>query len=120
MGEKPMKKLLVLTTGGTIASTKTAQGLATGMTANELMTYIVTCDHVTIYDRTIMVKDATNMQPDDCLTIARSILELQDEFNGFVESHERARMGYTAAALSYLLYGINRPVVLTVSQIPIS
>ena len=49
-----MKKLLVLTTGGTIASTKTAQGLAPRMTANELMTYVVPRDNVTISVENIM------------------------------------------------------------------
>lgn len=115
-----MKKLLVLTTGGTIASTKTAQGLAPGMTANELMTYVVPRDNVTISVENIMGKDSTNMQPEDWLIIARRILEQQDEFDGFVVTHGTDTMGYTAAALSYLLYGIKRPVVLTGSQIPIS
>lgn len=115
-----MKKLLVLTTGGTIASTKTAQGLAPGMTANELMTYVVPRDNVTISVENIMGKDSTNMQPEDWLIIAGRILEQQDEFDGFVVTHGTDTMGYTAAALSYLLYGIKRPVVLTGSQIPIS
>src|SRR5699024_11947855 len=111
MGEKPMKKLLVLTTGGTIASTKTAQGLAPGMTANELMTYVVPRDNVTISVENIMGKDSTNMQPEDWLIIARRILEQQDEFDGFVVTHgtdtidrKSTRLNSSHVSISYAVF----------------
>ncbi|SFG83345.1 asparaginase [Sporolactobacillus nakayamae] len=117
-----MKKILVLATGGTIVSTVQQNGLAPGLSLNELAHYFT--DHhqpdTAISFKILMNKDSTNMQPEDWLTIARAIQANCDKFDGFIITHGTDTMAYTAAGLSYLLHGIDKTVVITGSQIPVS
>ncbi len=63
--------------------------------------------------------DSADMEPSDWERIARSIVERYDAFDGFVILHGTDTMAYTASALSFLLDGLAKPVVLTGSQIPL-
>lgn len=47
------------------------------------------------------------------------ICDNYDRFNGFVILHGTDTMAYTASALSFMLEGLDRPVILTGSQLPI-
>ena len=51
--------------------------------------------------------------------IAGVISDCYDMYDGFVVLHGTDTMVYTASALSFMLNGLNKPVVLTGSQIPI-
>jgi L-asparaginase len=63
--------------------------------------------------------DSANARPADWLRIARDIAELKNAFDGFVVLHGTDTMAYTASALAFLLRGLDRPVVVTGSQIPL-
>lgn len=63
--------------------------------------------------------DSSNMTPREWFLIARDIFENYDTFDGFVVLHGTDTMAYTASALPFLLQGLNKPVVLTGSQIPL-
>ncbi|MEJ2291406.1 MAG: type I asparaginase, partial [Deinococcales bacterium] len=63
--------------------------------------------------------DSADMGPKDWERIARAILERYEAFDGFVLLHGTDTMAYTASALSFLLDGLAKPVVLTGSQIPL-
>ncbi|CAF0781673.1 unnamed protein product [Adineta ricciae] len=63
--------------------------------------------------------DSTNMTFDNYIHIALDIKEVYDLFDGFVILHGTDTMSYTAAALSFMLENLSKPVVLTGSQIPI-
>jgi len=63
--------------------------------------------------------DSADMRPDDWEHIARAIEARYDAFDGFVVLHGTDTMAYTASALSFLLEGLAKPVVLTGSQIPL-
>lgn len=63
--------------------------------------------------------DSSDMRPADWLRIAAIIGEQYERFDGFVVLHGSDTMAYTASALSFLLEGLNKPVVLTGSQLPI-
>jgi L-asparaginase len=115
-----MKKILVLATGGTIASTPHQDGLAPGMSIDQLAGYF---DHnldVSVDFRVLMNKDSTNMQPEDWLTLAKTIDEQQHRYDSFIITHGTDTMAYTAAALSYLLHGLKKTIVITGSQVPVS
>ena len=59
-----MKKILLLCTGGTIASVKTEDGLKPALTAEELLSYVPEVEH--IYDLDVLQVcniDSTNMDP---------------------------------------------------------
>ncbi len=64
--------------------------------------------------------DSSNMLPGDWLTIARDIAARHDDYDGFVVLHGTDTMTYTASALAFLLPGLQKPVVVTGSQIPLS
>ena len=74
----------------------------------------------TVDCKQLMNLDSTNMTPSDWLTIARCIREHYDAYDGFVISHGTDTMAYTAAALSYLIQGSPKPIILTGAQKPIS
>ncbi|TGA98898.1 asparaginase [Sporolactobacillus shoreae] len=115
-----MKKLLVLATGGTIASTHQRGGLAPGLTIDQLAQYFHHNQDVSVDFKVLMNKDSTNMQPEDWVVMARAIDENQNAYDGFIMTHGTDTMAYTASALSYLLHDIKKTVVITGSQVPVS
>jgi len=64
--------------------------------------------------------DSSNATPETWCTIARTIYEHRDRHKGFVVLHGTDTMAYTSSALSFLLPGFSKPVVVTGSQIPIA
>lgn len=116
-----MKKLLMLTTGGTIASVEGENGLAPGVKADELLSYVSTLDNdYTMETQSLMNIDSTNMQPEYWVEIAEAVKENYDAYDGFVITHGTDTMAYTSAALSYMLQHAKKPIVITGSQIPIT
>ena len=114
------KKLLLLTTGGTIASAKTEEGLAPNITGAGLRQFVgsmLDAFDVTVQD--ILQLDSSNMQPEEWELIAETVYKNRRKFDGSVITHGTDTMSYTAAALSFMLQGIPIPVVLTGAQLPI-
>lgn len=115
------KRILLLTTGGTIASRHTNEGLAPGITGNELaqwLPHLQNSYEITVRD--ILHLDSSNIQPEEWQIIARSVYEQSGCYDGIVVTHGTDTMAYTASVLSFMLPGISIPVVLTGSQLPIS
>ena len=63
--------------------------------------------------------DSSNMSPSVWTEIAILIKENYEKYDGFVILHGSDTMAYTASALSFMLEGLNKAVILTGSQIPI-
>ena len=63
--------------------------------------------------------DSSNIQPEEWTKLARAVDEVMDDCDGVVITHGTDTMGYTAAALSYMLLGQKKPVILTGSQLPL-
>ena len=63
--------------------------------------------------------DSSNMNPEIWIKLAKIIGDTYDKYDGFVILHGSDTMAYTASALSFLLENLNKPVVLTGSQLPI-
>lgn len=116
-----MKKILLIATGGTIASLKTDSGLAPGITSEELLSFVPDarsfCEVDTVQ---IMNIDSTNIAPEHWLTLTDTIEKNYDKYDGFVICHGTDTLAYTAAALSYLIRGTTKPIVLTGAQKPIN
>ncbi|SEM84198.1 asparaginase [Lihuaxuella thermophila] len=116
-----MKKLLLLATGGTIASVQREEGLAPGMNAEDLLGFLPQeRAGYQIESKLLMNIDSTNMQPEFWVKIAEAVYEHYDHYAGFVITHGTDTMAYTSAALSYMLQNAAKPVVITGSQVPIS
>lgn len=116
-----MRKILIIATGGTIASVPHDRGLAPALDGEELVRRVPQlADIAEISVVQPMNIDSTNMQPQDWLAIAHVIAGSYDAFDGFVVLHGTDTMAYTAAALSYLLQDSPKPIVLTGSQQPMA
>lgn len=115
-----MKHILMIGTGGTIASTETEQGLSPGHSGTDVLSYIPSVEKMCQVDCLQVCNiDSTNMTPAHWVEIAQAVQENYDQYDGFVISHGTDTMAYTAAALSYLIQGSPKPIVLTGSQKPI-
>ena len=114
------KNILLLTTGGTIASVLGGEGLEPQRSAvmerelNQLRTYY----NIAVED--VMCLDSSNMQPEQWQTIARHVFERKDAFDGIVISHGTDTMAYSASAVTFMLPNIDVPVVFTGSQLPLA
>ena len=116
-----MKKIRIYTTGGTIASTEGENGLLPTMTGDDMLNLVPECRTFgEISCRAIMNLDSTNIQPEDWTNVATALKEEVSEFDGFVVLHGTDTMAYSAAAVAFMTIGIQKPVIYTGSQIPIS
>ncbi len=64
--------------------------------------------------------DSSQMEPARWIEIARAIETAYPKQDGFVVIHGTDSMAYTAAALSFMLEGLGKPVILTGSQLPLA
>ncbi len=76
---------------------------------------VAQCDHFTLEPP----RDSVDLGPDDWLALAQHIGQNYDRYDGFVILHGTDTLVYTAAALSFLLEGLAKPVILTGAQVPI-
>ena len=114
-----MKNILMIATGGTIASKEGDLGLTPAVTGEELAASVPGIKdicHLEILQ--LMNIDSTNMRPSDWMRIRDVIVEGYADHDGFVVLHGTDTMSYTAAALSYLIQDSPKPIVLTGSQKP--
>lgn len=114
-----MKKILVIGTGGTIASAPTENGLAPALSADALLEAIPfaasICEVECIQAFSL---DSTNVRPGHWLILAGIIRENYSAYDGFVITHGTDTLAYTAAGLSYLIENSRKPIVLTGAQKP--
>ncbi len=114
------KRILLLTTGGTIASVVGSDGLQphrSGVMERELQ-QLRTYYDIAVQD--VMCLDSSNIRPQEWQLIARKIFELRGSYDGIVISHGTDTMAYTASAISFMLPDIDIPVVFTGSQLPLT
>ena len=111
------KKILMVATGGTIASMDEGHGLTPKLTTEEILSTIPEVrDICHIKALQLMNLDSTNIGPKEWQEIAQCILREYDNYDGFVVTHGTDTMAYTAAALSYMIQKSPKPVVITGSQ----
>ncbi len=119
-GDKIMKKILMIATGGTIASKTGENGLVPDINAAELLRCVPEvfdiCQPSAIQIYNI---DSTNVTPSHWITLAKAIQENYDAYDGFVVCHGTDTMSYTAAMISYMVQHSPKPIVFTGSQKPI-
>ena len=116
-----MKKILMLGTGGTIASEMSPDGLTPELGPQQLLRYVPAVSALCEVDcLSLFSIDSTNITPAHWMRVAAVLRERYDDYDGFVISHGTDTMAYTAAALSYLAQGARKPIVLTGAQKPIN
>lgn len=114
--EKP--RVIIIATGGTIASVQGDMGLRPAYKPEEFIRRVPELkDYATLDGKLIMSLDSTNMQPGDWEKIAESVVQAQNEnFRGIVITHGTDTMAYTASMLSFMVRNPKIPVVLTGAQ----
>jgi len=119
------KKVLIIYTGGTIGMKNTEQGYmpAPGYLAEEIKRIPdvsrIDFPKWDLYEMCPLL-DSSNMAVREWNAIAKVIFDNYSSYSGFVVLHGTDTMAYTASALSFILKGLMKPVVLTGSQIPLS
>lgn len=118
-----MKKILLLTTGGTIASSKSAEGLIPTMSSDEIKQYVqIFADEAQIISDDILCLDSSNIQPEEWQIMGKRIAKAvrDKECDAIVLTHGTDTMAYTASALSFMLEYLPIPVILCGSQLPLA
>ena len=116
-----MKKILFLTTGGTIACTVTDEGLEPTLKGEDILKQVPelrTLGEITVQDLTLL--DSSNLEPAHWSAWARLIGDNYSDYDAFVLTHGTDTMAYTSSALSRMLINLGKPVVLTGAQVPLS
>ncbi|WP_435135126.1 asparaginase [Formosa sp. A9] len=115
--------ILLIYTGGTIGMVKDFEtGALKAFDFNNLLERIPELKQLDCDIDTMSFKDpidSSNMNPKYWVDIAEVIENNYDAFDGFVVLHGSDTMSYTASALSFMLENLDKPVVLTGSQLPI-
>ena len=119
-----MSKILIIHTGGTIGMTKTADGYKPdGEYFKNLIFHMEDLKAEAMPDwdfvEVLPLLDSSRMGVREWNNVARIIAENNEKYDGFVILHGTDTMAYTASALSFMLKGLRKPVILTGSQIPV-
>ncbi len=114
--------VLLIYTGGTIGMWADAAGTLRPMDLAHLEEQVPELQRIAVDLSSVAFEhpiDSSDMHPSDWVRIASIIGDNYDRHDGFVVLHGSDTMAYTASALSFLLEGLNKPVILTGSQLPI-
>ena len=115
-----MKHILLITTGGTIASSDSGNGLVPALASEQLLSHVPEVGNICKVSTVGLYNlDSTNMRPEYWLEISRYIRQVYDDYDGFVITHGTDTMAYAASMLHYLIQNSKKPIVLTGAQIPI-
>ena len=119
-----MKRILVIYTGGTIGMVRTPSGYAPEKQAfHDLLDRIpeLHAEGMPAWDIVDMdpLLDSSNITVREWNMIGALIADHHADYDGFVVLHGTDTMAYTASALSFMLRGNGKPVILTGSQIPL-
>ena len=115
-------RILILHTGGTIGMTSSPHGYQPATDFPELLhqrldPFGLPAFDVLALDRLI---DSADLNPADWTSIVDQLLLHWEHYRGFVLLHGTDTMAYTASALSFMLQGCNKPVIVTGSQVPLN
>ncbi len=115
-----MKNILMIATGGTIASRLGDNGLSPQMSGEEMLSYVPQIKNLcNVESIQLMNIDSTNVTPKEWIMLAKAIRDNYEKYDGFVICHGTDTMAYTSAVLSYLIPKSPKPIVITGSQKPI-
>lgn len=115
------KNILILATGGTIASSASDEGLIPSLNILNIIQYLSgIVENYTVTARDILCLDSSNIQPEEWVIISNNIYESYKDYDGIIVTHGTDTMAYTSSVLSFMLHNIPIPVVITGSQLPAS
>ncbi|MDE6010836.1 MAG: asparaginase [Muribaculaceae bacterium] len=121
--DKPRPRILIIYTGGTIGMIENIETRALEpFNFDHLIENVPKIQLLDIDIESVEFSDpidSSSMNPSHWQSIARVIEEHYSDFDGFVVLHGTDTMAYTASALSFMLENLDKPVIITGSQLPI-
>lgn len=120
--ETARARVLIIYTGGTFGMTHDASGALIPFDFSSIVEHLPTIRNLGLaftvfsFEKPI---DSSNINPEHWKLLADVIYNHYAEHDGFVILHGTDTMAYTASALSFMLEGLNKPVILTGAQLPI-
>ncbi len=119
----PQSSVMLIYTGGTMGMVAGQSGSLVPFNFESILDHIPSLKtfdlHLTVAAFNDPI-DSSNVNPTHWEIIGDIIHDHYDEFDGFVILHGTDTMAYTASALSFMLEGLNKPVILTGAQLPIA
>jgi len=117
------RSVLVIYTGGTFGMVyEPKTGQLVPFNFGQVLDFLPELNRLT-FNITIVatsrIIDSANMTPVMWVELAQLIETNYGQYNSFVILHGTDTMAYTASALSFMLTGLNKPVILTGAQLPI-
>lgn len=115
-------RVLIIYTGGTFGMTYDKQGVLIPFDFSSIVDHLPTIRNLGLEFTVFSFEqpiDSSNINPDHWKAIAQIIFDNYDQQDGFVVLHGTDTMAYTASALSFMLEGLAKPVILTGAQLPI-
>lgn len=123
MNNNSKTSILLIYTGGTIGMMRNSEtGALENFNFDELIRHV---PEIKQFNLNISSKafnppiDSSDMKPALWAELAKIIYDNYDQYDGFVVLHGTDTMAFTASALSFMLDGLMKPVILTGSQLPI-
>ena len=124
------KRILIISTGGTIAGNvaKNYVSQAVKSDSNNFLSIVNNSLEIIKKNWGIEIEteikdlfdlDSSNILPENWKVLADKVAEFYDEFDAFIILHGTNTMGYTCAALSFAFENINKPVIVTGAQVPL-
>lgn len=121
--ENDKPSILILYTGGTIGMVQRPEtGTLAPVKFDQIKDEVPELNKFNYNIKTLTFSpalDSSNVTPEIWIKIARTIEKNYNQFDGFVVLHGTDTMAYTASALSYMFENLDKPIILTGSQLPI-
>ena len=118
-----MRTVLVIYTGGTIGMTRDkVSGALVPLDFGQVAKHVPELAHAGIRVEAVsfdVPMDSSDVSPRHWRSLATTVAECYNRFDGFVILHGTDTMAYSASALSFMLEGLQKPVIFTGSQLPI-
>ncbi|MFY0600467.1 MAG: asparaginase [Cyclobacteriaceae bacterium] len=118
----PDRSILIIYTGGTFGMVMDEEGSLVPFNFGRVIERIPELKSFELKLTVISFpepRDSSNIDSQDWQDIAYIVYENYSQYDGFVVLHGTDTMAYSASALSFILSGLNKPVILTGAQIPI-
>lgn len=121
-GEDPESSILIIYTGGTFGMAYDSAGSLVPFNFGRVLERVPELKSLDLKLTVISFPepvDSSNVNSQHWEDLGYIIYENYHQYDGFVILHGTDTMAYTASALSFMLQGLNKPVIFTGAQIPI-
>lgn len=113
-------KLLLIHTGGTIGMNLDGELDRRNAFSKQLEKYCPSLfEMADVHAEILMNKDSSDISPSDWVSIAKALDKNRDDYDAFIITHGTDTMAFTATALSFMLRGFGKPIIITGAQRPL-